>query len=122
MTITEGYSIKPGKQSGMGITISLASYEEYQKLKVKTLDNFKKWDEKVKNHDETNPNEETKMAVELSEIIIGWKRGIPSVYEDCEDIEWIDGDGYDELHFIVNGRDNTLKIFHGSVDSIRVIW
>jgi hypothetical protein len=86
------------------------------------IENFKKWDEKVKNHDEINLNEETKMAIELSEIIIGWKRGIPSVYEDCEDIEWIDGNEYDELHFTMNGRDNTLKLFHGSLDSIRVIW
>jgi hypothetical protein len=118
MAVTGDYM----KSHGMGITISLASYEEYQRLKARTLDNFKKWDEKVKNLDEPNPKEETKMATDLSKIIISWRIRAPSIYENCEDIEWIDGNEYDELHFTMNGRDNTLKLFHGSLDSIRVIW
>ena len=66
---------------------------------------LKIWGDKMKQYMGEDRTErvaggETKMAVEGSDIIICWKGGeMPTVYNDCEDIEWHDGNGYGQLQF-----------------------
>jgi len=77
---------------------------------------------KVEENETELEEEETKMASEMSTILIGWKSGSPTIYEECENIEWTDGNGYDELQFTMNGKDNIIKIMHDAVEFIRIVW
>jgi hypothetical protein len=55
-------------------------------------------------------------------IIIRLKNGEIERYDECSNIEWEDGDKYDEMEFTIHGRHNSIKVFHDLVSVIRVQW